>query len=251
MTPRPYFPLMGSKWNSVRHYPRPRCARIVEPFAGSAGYALRYYRSDVVLCERDPLIAGLWRWLIQARPADVLRLPDVQPGQPVADLGLSPAEAALIGFWLGRGLAKPRLTGSRSQWATNPAYARQFWGPFVRRRIADQLDAIRHWTIVEGEYTAVGNIGVSSWFVDPPYCRRVGDRYRYGASRIDFYALGAWCRARPGQVIVCEAEGAKWLPFRPIGRAFTRMSTREQAREAVWTNERQEASCPMTQGVLW
>lgn len=79
MTPRPYFPLLGSKWNSVKHYPRPRCARIVEPFAGPAGYALRYYRSDVVLCERDPLIAGLWRWLIQARPADVLRLPDVQP----------------------------------------------------------------------------------------------------------------------------------------------------------------------------
>lgn len=237
MIPRPFWPFLGSKWNSaVRHYPQPRYRRVVEPFAGSGGYSLRHYRRDIVLCDADPIITGLWRWLIAAQPSDILRLPDVRPGQRISDLGLMPEEEALVGFWQGRGLARPRLSGSTSEWATAPHYASQFWGPEVRARIASQLDAIRHWTVLDGDYTATSDLGPSTWFIDPPYCKRVGDRYRLGASLIDFAALADWCRARPGQTIVCEAEGASWLPFRSMGRSHTRMTTRAQAGEAVWTS---------------
>ena len=30
---------------------------------------------------------------------------------------------------------------------------------------------------------------------------------------IDYSALADWCHSRKGQVIVCENEGADWLPF--------------------------------------
>lgn len=92
-----------------------------------------------------------------------------------------------------------------------------------------------HPPALEGDYTITANLGPATWFIDPPYCKTAGDRYRWGASALDFDALGRWCRDRDGQTIVCEAEGADWLPFRPMGGAFTRMSTRDGAGEALWT----------------
>lgn len=50
---RPFFGYYGGKWrDAVKNYPAPEHAVIVEPFAGSAGYALRYPDRKVVLCER-------------------------------------------------------------------------------------------------------------------------------------------------------------------------------------------------------
>ena len=56
--------------------------------------------------------------------------------------------------------------------------------------------------------------GEASWFVDPPY-QNQGKHYHYGPENVDFAMLGNWCRTRLGQVIVCENEGADWLPFTP------------------------------------
>jgi hypothetical protein len=52
-----------------------------------------------------------------------------------------------------------------------------------------------------------------NWLIDPPY-QRAGRSYRYNA--IDYDALGRWSRTRKGFRQVCEAGGAKWLPFEPI-----------------------------------
>src|ERR1043165_2708454 len=47
---RPLFKWYGSKWSSSKHYPAPLPGLpVFEPFAGSAGYALRHHRHDVVL----------------------------------------------------------------------------------------------------------------------------------------------------------------------------------------------------------
>jgi hypothetical protein len=43
-----------------------------------------------------------------------------------------------------------------------------------------------------------------------------GQHYACGSKGIDFVHLGDWCRARRGQVIVCEGPRADWLPFRPF-----------------------------------
>jgi len=63
-----------------------------------------------------------------------------------------------------------------------------------------------------------------------------GRHYRYGSDRIDFAHLGEWCRARQGQVIACEAQGATWLPFQPLASTKTTRKGRRSA-EAVWTTE--------------
>src|SRR5690606_36487887 len=58
---RPFFGYYGGKWRDTpKHYTAPKHDLIVEPFAGSAGYALRYYNRDVVLVERDPILVTVW-----------------------------------------------------------------------------------------------------------------------------------------------------------------------------------------------
>ena len=88
------------------------------------------------------------------------------------------------------------------------------WGDRPRQRIAKQLWRIRHWTIIEGDYTEAPDVE-ATWFIDPPYDNDAGRRY--GQQPDSFAALGEWCRTRKGSVIVCEQEGADWLPFKPLG----------------------------------
>jgi hypothetical protein len=113
----------------------------VEPFAGAAGYSLRHYLHDVVLVERDPRIAGVWRYLLRV---------------------------------------------------------------------------------------------CATWFVDPPYNNAAGNGYKFGAKLLDFARLAEWCRALPGQVMVCENAGATWLPFRPLLRQHGQIHSTV---EAIWQNE--------------
>ena len=89
------------------------------------------------------------------------------------------------------------------------------WTEATRDRVASQLRAIRHWESIEGDYTDAPYVE-ATWFVDPPYNNAVGRHYKHGPDGIDYAALGEWCQNRPGQVLVCENEGAKWLPFRPF-----------------------------------
>lgn len=86
MTLRPFFPYYGSCYSMAPKYPRPRFDRLIEPFAGSACYSLHHHTRDVVLIERDPVIAELWRWLLRVSPEEMLALPDLEPGQSTDDL---------------------------------------------------------------------------------------------------------------------------------------------------------------------
>lgn len=103
---------MAKEWrDALKHYPEPRHATIVEPFAGSAGFALRYADRKVILCEIDPVLAAVWRYLIRVKAKEILSIPDLAPGESVDDLKISPGS---------------------------------FWGNRVRQTIASQVDAIRH-----------------------------------------------------------------------------------------------------------
>ncbi len=85
--PRPFFGFYGGKWRDTpKHYPPPVHETIVEPFAGSAGYSLRYFDRRVVLCEIDPVIAGIWTFLTRASAAEIRSIPDLDPDQTVDDL---------------------------------------------------------------------------------------------------------------------------------------------------------------------
>src|ERR1700743_2828997 len=86
---RPFFSYMGSKYQLAKLYPEPRHSTIVEPFAGSAGYSLRYPDRDGVLVERYPILCEIWKWLINASPDDIRSLPGhLKAGDTIADYDL-------------------------------------------------------------------------------------------------------------------------------------------------------------------
>jgi hypothetical protein len=230
---RPFFSYYGGKWRDARNYPPPAHATLVEPFAGSAGYAVRYPDRRVVLCDLDPVIVGVWNYLIRVSPAEVLAIPDVPANGTVDDLHVPQEARWLVGFWLNKANASP--CRSPSAWRRSGLYSNSFWGPRVRETIAAQVECIRHWRIVECSYDACPVDGDATWFVDPPY-RGAGKYYRKSDAGIDFAHLAGWCRSRTGRVIVCENAGADWLPFAPVGSTKTTRAGRRSA-EAAWVRD--------------
>lgn len=230
---KPFFSYFGSKFRTAKAaYPAPVHRTIIEPFAGGAAYALRYFDRRVVLCDLDPVIAGMWRYLTRASEADILALPDLEEGQTVLDLNVSDEARWLIGFWLRRAGTTP--VRSPTPWMRSGKWPQSFWGPAVRAKLARQVRHIRHWVVMEGSYEVTPAMK-ATWFIDPPYTQ-TGSKYRYGSRWIDYEKLGDWCRTRPGQVIVCEMEGADWLPFRPIAPAMTRNHQKRTA-EVMWLSD--------------
>lgn len=227
---RPFFSYYGGKWrDAVRLYPAPTQDIIVEPFAGSAGYSLRYPTKRVILYEIDPVIVAVWRYLIAVRPEEILALPDLPEGGGTDDLKVCQEAKWLVGFWLNRGASSPRK--SPSKWMRDKIRPGSFWGDRVRNTIARQLDSIRHWEVHNSGYVECSEDLQATWFVDPPY-REAGRHYRFGSEVIDYPALGLWCKQRVGQVIVCENSGADWLPFREL--ASTKTTRADQRSKEVW-----------------
>jgi hypothetical protein len=232
---RPFFSFYGGKHRHVGSYPAPLHGRVVECFAGSAGYATRYPSADMTLVDLDPVICGVWRYLIRTPEREIRALPLIAADESLDALGGVPQEARwLVGFWLGKALAAPRLTPS--PWMRSGKWPRCFWGESIRERIAQQVEHIRHWRVVEASYADIPR-PLATWFVDPPYIDK-GVHYRRSSKGVDFAHLGAWCRSLPGQVMVCEQHGADWLPFRPH-RAMKTLNRKDgsvcYSREVIWT----------------
>jgi hypothetical protein len=232
---RPFWRYYGGKWRAAPRYPSPRYSTIVEPFAGAAGYSLRHAHLKVVLVDKYPVIAEVWRYLIGVSAAEVLHIPCVDS---VDELPSWVPQGArwLVGFVMGAGQSSPRRTLSaglrRFREQGKGAYG---WSPAHRARVAAQVEHIRHWRVIEGDYAAAPDVE-ATWFVDPPY-QGAGVHYEHPSTAIDFEALGGWCRERQGQVIACEGGEADWLPFREFSRPMrSAMNRNEAARELVWTS---------------
>lgn len=196
---RPFFKYAGGKWASAHRYPKPQCRTIVEPFAGSAGYATTYADRQVILVDQDERICGTWDWLIKAKASDVLALPILEPGQTVDDLDIVQEARWFLGYRINIG-ASPRKTATR--W--------KMWTDEVRSYIASQIHRINHWRVIHGRYDSVSEY--ATYFIDPPYQRKSFYRERVA----DYNALRSWIEGLHGQLIVCEGEGADWLPFRRL-----------------------------------
>ena len=210
---RPFFKYFGSKWRASGLYPEPLLDTIVEPFAGSAGYSLRYPHKEVILNEIDPVVFSIWKYLIGVKESEIEQLPDLGEDQSVDELDVCQEARDLIGFWINVGISTPRKR--MCSWAKNSTNL--FWGPKVRKRIVGQLPHIRHWRVYNLDYKDLPDFGVATWYIDPPYVGKLGFEYIYGPNQIDYDHLSKWCRSRRGRVIVSEGEGAKWLPFEELG----------------------------------
>jgi len=231
---RPFWRFYGGKWRAAPRYPEPQHKMIVEPFAGAAGYATRYYQRDILLIDADPRIVAIWRWLISASPDDVLSIGDIPHGGTIYDLDAPVPARHLAGFWCNSGSATPKLRPSR--WAQEHAHGsrRQHagWTSSVRQRIAAQVPYIKHWSAVEGDYTVAPDV-TATWFIDPPYQTYAGRSY--ARNSVDYKALGAWCDARFGQIIACDQAGAEWRSWNGGFIAKSLQTKRHQ--EVYWHKE--------------
>lgn len=229
----PLFPYYGSKWRLAPHYDPPAHRLIVEPFAGSAQYALLHHRHDVLLLDSCPRLGSVWQYLLSASPADVLALPIPGADDHVdAYQWPHPGARELCRAHLASGSGVVGQHNRRSprmleHYASGNANA---WTPATLRRIAAALPLIRHWRFIAGDYRDAPDVA-ATWFIDPPYTW-MGRHYARSSRRVDFDALACWCRARRGQVIACESEGASWLPFEPLRRERGCQNT--QRTEMVW-----------------
>lgn len=263
------FTYFGGKKGLARYYPPPAYGTIVEPFAGSAGYSLHWATAGhrVILIERDPAIVALWRRLQAPDAAERIASIECPPaGTKIADplIAFAAGGEAVGGRWnpdadgadtallflaqggggggLSAATALADATTTGRQFSVTSRMVRKW--PLDQHRILAAIPRIRDWTIVEGSWDALPPEidGLrATWFVDPPYwvpddaAGTRGDGYRFGASQIDFEKLGDWCQSRRGQVIVCEQDGATWLPFRPLRRWTTATGGESDRLEVVWS----------------
>lgn len=230
MTLRPFFFFYGGKWRISKKYPTPKHNTIIEPFAGSAAYSVHYPNRNIFLYDADPAICGVWDYLISATKEDILNLPDTV--ENVDSLSDCQEAKWLIGFLLNKGCTRPCKTPCA--WMRDPRYSYQFWGPKIKDRIIRQQPCIRHWKIQNLDFQKVEN-QKATWFIDPPYQNK-GKHYKI--SDLDYGVLGSWCREREGQVLVCENDGATWLPFSPLCEARCLKEKKcGRSKESLWYNE--------------
>lgn len=223
------FKYFGSKQRIAHRYPAPVHDRIVEPFAGAGAYAVHHRRvPEVLLIEKDRKIVDLWHRLLSMDAADILRLERPTPGDRSTEILLLLAAGRTT-----RDTPDELVVSSRMAARIDP----------MLRRIASVVDECRHFQVVEGDYQDAPEIK-ATWFVDPPYTnplggrwdRSRGGRYAYSYRGIDYSVLAEWCRNRAGQTIVCEMDGATWMPWNGI--IETRDGSHRQSREVYWHNER-------------
>lgn len=222
------FSYYGCKTRVVDHYPPPRQDLIIEPFAGSARYALKYWERDVILVDKYKLLVDVWKWLQQCSYDDIIKLPRMEFGEHVDDYKWDCKEQRdFMGFLMGWATTSPRRT------ATVKLKQRPNFVNYSLKRIASQIEHIKHWDIRCGEYQDIEDVE-ATWYIDPPYSLRGGDKYVHGNNKIDFNELGEWCQSRKGFVMVCESSNATWLPFKPLKETKT---TKGKMVEGIWTNE--------------
>jgi len=217
----------GSKASIVKFYPAPKYDKIIEPFAGTARYALRYFERDVLLVDKYDVIVKIWKWLQECSTNDIERLPHfLDPGKSLDDFTFDCDEAKwLMGFLIGFGMERPRLTAGVVRMRARPNHIN-----YSLNRISANLHKIRHWKIIQGCYTEIENQD-ATWFIDPPY--QHGGEY-YKESDINYPALANWCRSRSGQVMVCENDKADWMEFEFLKSHKTATGIQ---RDMLWSNE--------------
>jgi site-specific DNA-adenine methylase len=216
------FSYYGSKSKIVGLYPPPKYSKIIEPFAGSARYSLKYFDREILLIEKYEPLVKLWKWLQIATEKDLDNLPILKKGEKISDYKLSEGEILFLSFCVSEATTTGRNT------VTERASSKI---KYKIQSTKDILPKIKHWDIRLGSYEDLIN-QKATWFIDPPY-QRGGEHYKHSKKEIDFISLAKWSKEREGQIIVCENDGADWLPFNPLKEVWGGI---KKSTEMIWLN---------------
>lgn len=217
------FNYYGSKSKIIDYYPPPKYKKIIEPFAGSARYSLKYFDNEILIIDKYKTIIDIWNFLKSSSEKDILSLPKLKKGDNLKDFNLSEIEITFLQYITQHGT----VGGFKvSEWGARD-YERAI------KNISKNLFKIRHWEIRHCDYTELENIE-GTWFIDPPY-QHGGHKYKHSNKNIDFKFLSEWCKSRNGQIIVCENTKANWLPFKPMVDMSGIMF---KTTEAIWSNQK-------------
>lgn len=193
----------GRKKQIAKHYPRPECEVIVEPFAGAAAYALHgsNWKLRVILVEKDERVADIWRWLIEeATPEEIESLPDLRVGEKSSEF-LHIVHAAT------------KMAFKYKTIKVTPVLERNW--EISKRVMAANVPKVKHWELICGDYSLSPDIE-ATWFIDPPYKAAPGEGYAHSSRHLDYVQLADWVHSRKGQLICCEGDSGDYLPFRPL-----------------------------------
>jgi len=238
----------GSKKIMAKHYPSPIGDRIIEPFAGSASYAVYWLcRSDkyrAVLIEKDKRVVDLWNRLLSMTQSDIMKLRCPRIGDKTSDYLIM---VTATGNAINR--CKSMTVTSRMP--------RIF--EIMKGKIAEMLPMVKgRIEIVHGEYSQVDEVikPRDTIFVDPPYAPndRTADGSIYGggngycngcnSSDLDYEHLRekilSWSEI--AGVVVCEYYNANWMDFRLLGN--NNDSQKRGFKEGIWTNIDRDFSSP-------
>jgi hypothetical protein len=199
------FSYFGSKSKIVNYYPKPRFDTIVEPFAGSARYSLKYLHKNVILIEKCKKICDIWNFLISASKQDILSLPDTVPGGPAIKTGYAPADDFVF-------LCSSRGNASIYNYTKYGKF--NSWNKY-KLKVAELVPQIKHWKIYNNNYDFI-HIDNATYFIDPPY-QKLGHRYEEKFN--EYSSLISYINSLKGQIIVCENEDQTWMPkCQPVKR---------------------------------
>ena len=216
------FSYYGGKSKIIKYYPMPKYNTIIEPFAGSARYCLRFFEKQCWINDSYNTIYNIWNWIQNAKTEDLNKFPNIQKGQDIRNFNLDKPIEQLLGFAINYSVPYPHYI--YTTWAARDNEILR-----LKKRLLKYIEKLGHWKITNEDYLKLPNIE-ATWFIDPPY--QFGGK-RYIKNKINYKELAEWCKSRKGQIIVCENSKANWLPFVPLKEMW---GQRHKTMEMIWTN---------------
>jgi site-specific DNA-adenine methylase len=216
----------GRKEKVFKYYSPPKYDTIIEPFAGSAVYSLKNYEKNIIILDKDERIINIWKYLKSATSQEILSLPLIIKGQSLNDTefdNLTSVQKDLISFFSNPSSSQPKRSVGKFN----------IWHEKNRKRLSEDVNKIRHWEIILGDYRDIPN-QKATWFIDPPYQGNGGKYYKHGNKDMNYDELREWITSREGQVIVCENSEAEWLDFKPLKNL---QGQRRKTVEVVWETD--------------
>tara|TARA_R110000772_G_scaffold249530_2_gene363869 strand:+ start:41063 stop:41746 length:684 start_codon:yes stop_codon:yes gene_type:complete len=212
----------GAKNLLSRYYPSPCYDTIIEPFAGSAAYScynmMRNGNLNSIICDKNEDVANAWDFILNCSENDIVNYPTPKIGDYAYDF-----------------LIKTCSASNASSKCKKMKYTDRLDRVFQiqKRRIIKFFPIRNRIKFILGDYRAIENTQ-ATWFIDPPYqiLNKNGSVFQNGdgysktcnSTSLDFKELSSYCENRLGQIIVCEKEGADWLPFQKFRKNKTSLN---------------------------